>query len=1169
MATPIPITLCGNNLGERHHHLNSLVNDSYQQGLPFESVENLPEHTVIDRLYKIDLASKYRHVQYIVNNLKDDNILYVSRALRCTWLLESQYRNIINPGYLEDRLYPDMLTTAVNKMKHWIYIKLRDVERCHEFYLYYSSNIDVALKFLWNCSTDFISKAAVNILDKITPHHMKLLCEKCPQVIRIYFEMLPTNQKLLSIYLSNEHKYYHSLKSLLKAEAELFLDITEKYYNNNKFKRFSPTATLYIMNNHRCRFYDKPELYTAMLLDMKTLAKCLSAPEVKNIVLKLARAKYLDSWFSYKNLEPLITRLPQDERSSFKNLVFVDKSVGELINEWPYSPPCPPEMQISQNHNHMFIDNDEERSLKSVKKRKLIKRKGKHQMITLDELFDVYRFSSFKKTFIKLSKKMQAESSSQIREYMMLVLVSKSGGNPENIGELLELLLKCHANEPPHVRSAVVRSMVKRANVWQMPITIWQMFLKFAQGLGLDGTKSDVNCDEGLHAVVLRHILSSSNCPPEVFTKFLEKFSTFTEYKLNSTEKKCVAEKLPEMLLPSSDVEPTQAVTQLQKLLDVLNDYHIRPDKYPGVLPMIVSLTHQNLPICRELLNRLFLSRIARKELFQENFSYIKNNASYLNALRHDTSILMKNNIFCELVKSKIHHDSFLRKLSVYFSEQGGIAENYLAVIESQCATRFHADLARSVALLAGPSIYTRLKKLERNTIIQKQYATALWTNVHLAIPKFNLDDIAWNEADVKAIANKILICRTNKIGEYIDKLMMEGRTVKLGLMLASRSGQEGVIFSKAITMRPILSIKYALKYMRHQGDVFDRRIWETVKPVIAELDLQKHKKLQDSLLQVQMIPLIIRVEYCAILYRVVRKVGKNTAIRVIRSLKSLLGDVDEEIIIEIVEDFINNELAIDNISNEETFDMTITKIYLWVIVKYLLLCRNEELQKRRMTLIGEPLLNKLKHLWQSPESVNRHTILRVLDYILLSLKYSKVFLDRAYVTSLPVFKRVAEWMQEMLPTMKYFNKYTKLHLTMLYCKSIRQCIKHKPDIFSDPERTLNEGVVIVGSTFGKYLAYEIKDLTKRYFDSIVEIYSHLMSDYFRQYFNYHKSRDVFIWSLLKGFLSECRHNESKLLALYIYEEFKTNKDSGESKVYDMLKQIDDIEMRYCLNAIL
>ncbi|KAM3968973.1 uncharacterized protein ACR2FA_002775 [Aphomia sociella] len=1174
MMKLIPITLSGNNLGERHRHLNSLVNEAFQQGVPFESVQDLPERTAIDRLFKIDLASKHCHVQYIMSNLKNDDMLYVSRALKCRWLLAPQYRDLINPAYLEDVLFPEMVTTAVNKMKHWISLHLRDPDRCQEFFQYYQSrNIDLAIKFLWQSTNKFISSAALNILDKLTPQHMKVLCEKCPQAVKVYFEMLPVNQSLVSNYLNNETEYYSSLKCLLKIEADLFLDIIEKYFNVYNFKRFSAEATRYVIDNHKNRFINKSELYTAWLLDIKTLAECLNTTEIKEIIVKLARAKYLESWFGYKHLEPLILKLPKDERASFKNQVFVDKSVGELVEDWPYLSPCSPAIEcVTEENKHVFVDKEADYTFydnihdfscrKMLKKRKYSRFGCEVQRVTLNGLFDKYRFASFKKTLLILQKQMLVESSSQIREYMMLVLISKSGGYPENIQELLELLLKRHANEPPHIRAAVVRSMVKRAKAWRFPTIIWQMFLKFAQGLGLDDNNVDVDCHEYLHAAVLRYILSSDDCPADIFAKFLDRFTTFTEYDLDSKEKKRVLAMLPNMLIPSPDEEPEKANTQMRMLLDVLDSYHIRYDHYPGVLPKIILFLQRNSSYSHELLDRLFNARIGRKELFLENFKHTQTNESYLNALRHDSSLLLDNNIFCKLIKNKIHHDGFLRKLSIYFSEPGGIAENFLTMFDNEGANTPRADLARPVAFLAGASINKRL--LERNSDINKRFATALWTNAHLARPKYYTENFNWDTANVVSIANIVLICRNINIDEYMYKLLADRRTVTLGIMLAFRSRKEGLIFFKAVSMRPLLAIKHGVRYIQQRSDSYDPLVWEAIKPAVAKLDLKNNENLQNTLADVDLMPPIIKVDYSITVYNVLRDVSKNKALTVLRCLERLLPDVDEKFIVEVVKDFIDSKLTLNYILNNAR-DLTSIYLHLQIIIKHLLLCQSEELQKEKMASVGDPFLNRMKSLWMSVEKNEQKTILYMLDHVLFSLKYSYVFLHRYYVSSLPIFERVAQWMQEILPVMKHFDKYVKLHLTMLYCKSIRQGFRHRPEIFSNPVQTLKEGVAIVGTIFGKCLAHEINELKKKYYDSIVELYGDSINKYLMNYFYMDESTGRFVFFLLKGFLDECHNNESRLLAAHIFSAFRY--DSGSNRMYELLKQIDDIEMKYYLNA--
>ncbi|KAI8428320.1 hypothetical protein MSG28_002514 [Choristoneura fumiferana] len=75
MTQFIPITLSGNTLGQRHRQLNYLVNDTCKSSIPFEYIQHVSESSPIDRLFKIDLAWKHKNVDYIVQNLKDTDML--------------------------------------------------------------------------------------------------------------------------------------------------------------------------------------------------------------------------------------------------------------------------------------------------------------------------------------------------------------------------------------------------------------------------------------------------------------------------------------------------------------------------------------------------------------------------------------------------------------------------------------------------------------------------------------------------------------------------------------------------------------------------------------------------------------------------------------------------------------------------------------------------------------------------------------------------------------------------------------------------------------------------------------------------------------------------------------------------------------------------------------
>lgn len=633
----IPITLTEDSLGRRHRQLNDLVKKAFESGLPFQNVESVVDKSPVDILFKIDLASKLKNIDYILQNIKDDDLLYVSRALKSKWLLDSEYQYIINPVYLEKELFPHMVTPAISKLKNWLYVHLKDPQRCQEFYQYYNEKDNTySIKFLKGCNIAFILNEVENILDKLTPHQLKILCEKSAKVAEIYYKNIEINDKLKDTFFNKEYKYFESLKVVLKRDPDIFFNISEKYFD----KKFNKSLTKYILKYHKHIFNRKVELYVTRLLNMDAVAHCLSPEECKEIIIQLARAKYLSNWFSYKNVEPLMKRIFVYERTEFKKRIFVNKDVGEEIEEWSYELPDPPGKENTYyvfddvEHNPYEYEFLDERVSLKKKLKKRSRNKCENVFVHceyegiktyLDKLYDEYRFMSFGQTLFELRKRLKVESLPQNREYMLLVLVSKSGGKVDNLASLLELLSQ-HLNEPVHIRAAIVRSLVKRAAVWRVNKEIWDAFIQFGQGLGLDGSKSECDCYEGIHAVVLRNLLENGKCEPELRDRFIEKYTSFDKYSINKNEKNILRIRLPLLIESVIEAETnTEKQAELLELLfETLNTYKVPLDS-STLISVTKSLAKRDFFAAQNILERLFSAKIARRTLFYENFLFIQN----------------------------------------------------------------------------------------------------------------------------------------------------------------------------------------------------------------------------------------------------------------------------------------------------------------------------------------------------------------------------------------------------------------------------------------------------------------------------------------------------------------------------------------------------------------
>ncbi|XP_026744029.1 uncharacterized protein LOC113505492 [Trichoplusia ni] len=908
-----PITLSGN-LGERHRRLNTLVREAGVRGASLQEFQALPEHSPVDRLFKIDLASQLRYVDYIIQNLQDDDMLYVSRALKSKWLVD--HHDVINPKHLESVLYPTMIKSAVSKLKHWTYINLRDPPMCQEFYMYYKENtFELAIKYLPHCCNEFILQEVPTILAKISSQHLKILSEKCPRVAEIYYNSLATDEVVRPRYLDNQQSFYNSVKCVLKSDADVFLDITEKYFNMNSFRRLSPSASDYILRCHKHRFTNKPELYTGYVLHVQTLADRLSVEECQELVVRLARAKYLQHWFEYKAVEPLVKRLSPDKRAAFKKRVFVEKDVGESMTEWPYEVPAPPPHTYPEAH--VFDDQYFEPVLPIIKMpKRLIKKKcgrflsDRDYCIVestlptkseLEKLFEEFRFLGFSRTLHDLGLRLGAAGSPERRRDIFLVLVSKSGGRSEAVSALLSLAAR-HSNEPVHIRAAVLRSLVKRAQVWRLPAEVWNNLLEFGHGLGLDGSTAEAECREGLHAVVIRQLLEGK-CEPAITAAFLEEFSTLSEYSLSSAERAKVAAGLQNLLSAAALVaEPVLAAKLLSQLLDALGAYCVDVEASSPVVGAIVSLASQAAEVARPLLQRLYHAKVARRELLRLNLEFRRDQASLINVLRHDLLALDCKQIVEILATRKKNFDTFVSKLAVYFQK-----DDFVTQLRTDLKGKFtdtenckikHAKLARRLASLSGHDLEQYVQELDSKGTEVRRWSAMLRANAHRARPAVAVAEWGWRRAGVKAVATRAMRGRQAERADLTRALAAHRRTLRVALALSMLSGLDAQVdtFTLATKLRPAAALRALLLYFRRFGDKSEVCIWNIVKPVLMTLQFQQRYTLRERVWDHNEVPKSIQPDYYPTLYMVFHAIPITTK-DFLREVTRLIPVVSNELI--------------------------------------------------------------------------------------------------------------------------------------------------------------------------------------------------------------------------------------------------------------------------------
>ncbi|KAH9632437.1 hypothetical protein HF086_010830 [Spodoptera exigua] len=1194
MAPHSPVTLLGDTLGQRHRHLNSLVRAARESGTTVQDVEAVPEQSPADRLFKIDLAVSLRDTDYIIQNLKHDDMLFVSRALKARWLLDRH--DVINPKYLEETLFPEMISPAVTKMRHWLYINLREPPKCLEFYEYYKQNsFEFAIKFLSHCNSHVILEEVPKILAKLSPHYLKVLCERCPAVAKIYFDALAAHDDLKSRYLEQEQSYYNSIKCVLKSDADVFLDITEEYFSFNNFKRFSPLATDYIVRNHKSRVMNKLGLYVAHILHIPTLAVRLSVDECQDVVLQLARATYLQHWFQYKAVEPLIKRLHPQKRAAFKKRVFVDKDVGELIKNWPYKIPTSP-MRPDISGPHIFDDQDfvtdiifepyfplggacapmaaGMASLECVRMDCYQPNNFFTKIRTdLDRLFDEFRFIGFDRAVHELSQRLVATASPDRRRDIFLVLVSKTGGRTDAVKVFMQLALR-HGNEPAHTRASVIRSLVKRAAVWRLPADVWQLFLDYGHGLGLDGTTPEAACREGLHAVVIRQLLVG-HCEPAICDAFSKDFSTLTEYSLQPDEKVRIATNLQNMLASTAvNVEPEVTAQRLSQLLDVLNAFRIRIEASSLVVNSVLGLAGQDQNVARPLLERLYNAKIARRELLRLSMTFRRDEAALLNALRHDPLALDVAQVVNIMYERHTKFDNFTAKLVVYFGQKhdfttqlkNALKERILKQTEEDSSTagnirplkafppssrrreptnndmpnRFQypifpprfplrprqpripifrgqkIKLIRPLASLIYQELEKELKELDQAGSDYTKMAAEMRACGHRARPIVNLAEWGWSRAGVKAVATRVMRCREVERAEFIRTLAAERRTVRVALALSLRSERGPVLdtFTSFAQLRPAAALRAALHYFRRRGSSAELGVWNIIKPLLSTVDLMRRERLRRLLENIQWIPSPIKPDYCINVYLVINKISRSAGLKILRELSRILPQADESI----------DKVLLDILDSAD-------RITPAVFIRYLMLSVDDEDLEKRLFKVGNRFLEYLNTLHRQ-KNVD---FPRRLNQVLVSLQYNAAFFDTKYSCCMKVFEVILGWVHTFTTKERDFKIHAQVNLLMLYYKAIRQCMQQLPEVFADAKRKRTEGVEAVGLVFGRYIMMEVVELVTTYFDSMIELYSRIVNN-FMDYFTNCASRSIFIKSTLKGMWEEGVGIQRRMV-VYLYRD--------------------------------
>ncbi|CAG4961012.1 unnamed protein product [Parnassius apollo] len=287
--------------------------------------------------------------------------------------------------------------------------------------------------------------------------------------------------------------------------------------------------------------------------------------------------------------------------------------------------------------------------------------------------------------------------------------------------------------------------------------------------------------------------------------------------------------------------------------------------------------------------------------------------------------------------------------------------------------------------------------------------------NYHYSKP-LDVDVNNWRTLCVKAIANKILICKTVDVKKYLSLSLGWRRALKLALLLAERVDRTAQVHATVSTERPAAAVRAAIMYFKRNKncDKVNVEVWRAVAPALCNLDLsvEQRRRLQQNLLcDAGIIPSDIEVEYWTELLKAFQKILRRKAMPIICTLENILPDIDPDVINNIIGLFIT-EFTPDNVSEIGYSRKICHSMQVRIIAKYLLLCKDESERNEKLETIWEPFYNRLTWLLKE----NTQSSIEYLDDFLIALRYNKAFFDTSLVSCLPVLERIVTDLRKFLP---------------------------------------------------------------------------------------------------------------------------------------------------------
>lgn len=661
------IILTGSNLGERQRELNIKVKEAAAQFVAFDQVKNTAEESDVDKFFKIDLASKYFNIDYIIEVLKSGDSLFISRALKCSWIYSTSYSHVINADHLLNNVIPFMSSKMKKKLLTAIALHVRDEFRAAEFYKYCMENKlqNIALKFLNHTSDNF--KLEV-LKDKIVCSHLTVPYESeyLKHFIGLSFTLADAYVKAFTE--TNRLQVFRGLSYLYTVSEVKYLDLLEKYVVLSAYSHtfLGLRISKSILKNHKDRVLKKPSLYLR-ILSRGAVKKYATAEDAKIYAAAVLPDNVELFWnqnytTKYKYILDKITV----GKFQFVKQIFTAKYPEQFLETIPI-------FYQKQLYRIMTEEEKETWALKQLA--------SENEILGIGKDYLWYKFVSFEKAFDEIKKLVLITTDNTKRADMMLILID-SAKTQRDVEKLLKHYCERHANEQKFIKENFIDRVLHRFNVFDFDHDCWTAFNKMFHNLEVYNV-TDYNSKTEYRIVALVYNVINKKDVPEAIRNQINTAMQFYTLKTNTDKlKKEQQDMVFEYLftfymdeIKKIESEPyvDEVKYRLRKYihftLDLLNQYDRTKEDIPELVNEFMRLDWAEFE-CHSLIRDKSTREITKVDLLRD--------------LKKDAKLLVEH---LPLVKKNIDSSyqyeisTVLRKLKTYFSHD--IAKEYLKFFEA------------------------------------------------------------------------------------------------------------------------------------------------------------------------------------------------------------------------------------------------------------------------------------------------------------------------------------------------------------------------------------------------------------------------------------------------------------------------------------------------------